>query len=903
MIKKKNIKTNTVKNKNTEKSKKEKRVDKERSLIMFNILLVLKTLIFLIFLAGFSLLGIFGGTMSAYYDTTKFLNPSDLILDRNLTTYIYDSEKNTMAELTGSENINREEVLYDDLPKHMVEAVVAIEDERFFEHIGIDLKGIISSVVGVITNRGDVDSTQGGGSTITQQLIKIVTGRDRISFERKVQEWFTAIDLEKSLTKEMILEKYLNVVNEGNGYYGVGTAAKKYFGKNIKDISIAEAAILASIPNAPSKFNPRTEKGYINVIGRQQIVLSQMRKLGKITDEQYMQAVNEKIIIKELNEKEQKQKIQSYFVDEVINEVAAALSDKYGITTGTALNNIYSNGYKIHTTMVPSIQKAINEVYTDEQYIYKNNTRAKMYGETPQSGIVIINPKNGHVVGMYGGLGEKTASRTTNRATSIRRQCGSSIKPLSVYGPSINERLITPATIIDDVPVYMLGENSIEGRYPQNFDHKYNGLTTVRNGLKSSVNVISAKILTEHLGIEKSREYLGKVNIDITDDDANISGLALGGLHNGVSPLQMAAAYVPFVNKGLYYEPVMFTKVYDKDGKLILSTEPEYKTIYDEKAAYLMVDMMKEVVSGPSSIHGITHFNDRPISGTAWTYVNIKGKDGEEMPTAGKTGTTSDNRDKWFVGYTPYYTAAVWYGYDNRIKPIEINAKDKDGYNERLSALSLWNAVMNKVHENLEIIDFERPDGLVEREICIYSGQIATDLCKHDLRGDASFTELFIKGTEPRGNDFCEVHIEVELCTACVEKFKVRNTSYGGVFADKYLLAGENCPPETRLTRVMIKRPEGKEIQLVWHPLAENDEDFLNFERKYYYENREHYSTDAYPLDWIYEEPFGEYCTIHGIPEDEQLLNEAENAGENTANGEGNEEGGSEGTDNTNTEN
>ena len=464
-----------------------------------------------------------------------------------------------------------------------------------------------------------------------------------------------------------------------------------------------------------------------------------------------------------------------------------------GYTEDMAIKTIYNNGLRIYTTMDSDIQKAMDQVFLNPEYFTKVNTNTS---QSPQAAMVIIDPKNGQIKAMYGGAGEKIGI-PFNRATALEKQPGSTFKPIAVYGPAINEGLITAATVIDDVPVYMDGV--AKGLYPKNSGNYYAGLTTIRDAITRSVNVVAAKVWANYLGPDLSHEYLKKVNIN-RDKERTVS-LSLGGLSQGVSPLQMAAAYVPFVSKGIYYEPTTYTRVEDANGNVILEKKPQYNIVYDEAAAFVMVNMLKDVVNSPD--------------GTA---SRVKIQNGK-MPTAGKTGTTDKNTNKWFVGFTPYYVGATWYGYDRNasLSSAELNR-----------AQTIWHAVMEEIHKNLEPVDFEVPSGVVKRKICEYSGKIATDLCYRDPRGNAVKDEYFIKGTEPDEEDTCNVHVLAKVCKASTDAF------------GRYLLAGTYCPDSSTEEQVFVQRKKP------FTPTQPND---------------------PYPRDWKYELPAGEYCQEHG-PED-----------------------------------
>jgi len=402
---------------------------------------------------------------------------------------------------------------------------------------------------------------------------------------------------------------------------------------------------------------------------------------------------------------------------------------------------------------------------------------------------------------MRGGYGELNASMTLNRATQIQRQPGSSFKPIAVYAPALDLQKITPATVYDDVAVYFGSGSNKNKPYPKNYDHTYSGLTTIRNAVKRSVNVVAALVWMD-IGPDQSLSYLKKVGIDRSDE--RYLSIAMGGLNKGVSPLQMAAAYVPFVHKGMYFEPSTYTKVTDSNGKTVLEKKPQYETVYDERTAFLMTSMLRDVTSSPG--------------GTAYSRGIIKNSEGKVIPTAGKTGTTSDNKDKWFVGFSPYYVAATWYGYDH---PRQLIG------NERNQALIIWHDVMEKIHQNKEPVDFEQPSGIVKKSVCIYSGKTPTSLCYQDPRGSAVREEYFIKGTEPKSNEVCDVHVSAKVCTQSKDAW------------GRSLLAGPYCPAESVVQKVFIQRTNPYVPKVVG---------------------------ESTPKDLQYELPAGEYCTIHGEP-------------------------------------
>lgn len=764
--------------------------------------------------------GIVGGAVYGYIETAEPITEEQLIAKTSgKTTIIYDSKGTIIQKLTGKDNMDSEYVSDKEVPKYLKDAIISIEDERFETHNGIDIQGIINAGLGFAKSivSSDNSSTR-GGSTITQQVVKNITGKTTRSIERKVQEWYAAVQLEKKMEKWQILELYMNLSYWGNSCNGVQSASKKYFGKPVQQLDLAESALLAGITNSPGKFNPFTEKGRKSAKERQETILAKMLELGKINQTQYNQAVKQELVYASKAISQKVTSVQSYFVDQVIADVRDALIKEKNVSYTAANYMIYGGGLEIHTTLDPSIQADMDSVFMDDEYFPLVNKMAERQMEHPQAAMAIVDVQNGHVKALRGGYGKKEASNTLNRASStqMKRQPGSSIKPIAAYAPAIDLKLITPATIIDDVPVYLLTGKDEARPYPRNYDWKHDGLTTVRNGLKNSVNVIAAKIWKDILGPDNSIDYLKKVGIN--RENEKYLSLVMGGLEEGVNPLQMAAAYVPFAHDGMYYEPTTFTVVMDSNAKEVINRKSSrFNIAYSEQTAFIMSDMLKEVTKGRTSPY--------PHSGTAVKNIT------EEiigMPVAGKTGTTSLNIDKWFVGYTPYYSAAVWYGYDNSgSEPIKISTAEYD------QAQIIWAAVMKKIHEGLPQKDFEKPaSGIVQKRICIYSGKIATDLCARELRGNATKVEYFIKGTEPRDDDLCTLHVEAQVCTQSQDTLK-RN-----------LLAGPYCPAENVVSKVFIQRAEP------YVPV---------------------YPNETAPRDVAYELPAGEYCTVHGEPDPSTL--------------------------------
>lgn len=767
-----------------------------------------KLVILLITMVCFVGAGLGAGLVYGYIETTPALNASDLII-KNYNTFIYDTEGNILAELKGNEN--RVWIDYAEIPTNLINAYIAVEDKRFWEHKGVDFKRFlyatyVSAKAVLLKEEGIIQ----GGSTITQQLVKNLTGNKDVTPKRKIQEVWQALKLERDgLSKEDILTRYLNTVPLGSTIYGIETAAQAYYGKDVRELSLAECASLAGITQFPSLYMPNTEENKKKNIERAHMILGLMRDQNLITQEEYDQAMQEelKLIFNPGAGKVTKSSIQTYFVDEVIKAVKQDLSEYKGVSLQTAEDLLYNSGLRIYTTLVPKVQDALDDVYIDKKYFPDVNEEAKLREEIPQSAMVVIDPSTGAVCGLYGGYGEKKGS-VFNRATQMFRSPGSSIKPLLVYAPGIEEKLITTATLVDDVPQHMrLNDFSIPEKerqqiYPQNVEKVNFGLTTVHTGLVQSRNVVSALLLRDFTGFKAALTYLEKVGLPRWEDEGIIS-IAMGGFTNRMSPLEMASAYSVFSYKGLYWEPYYYTRIEDYDGNMILEKKPNGTKVYSEQTSFIMNNMLQDVVK----------------EGTAKGY-GIKNKDGVDIPTAGKTGTSDRYIDKWFCGATPYYCAATWFGYDNTKVSVSLSKP------EYSNALKIWHAVMTKIHEDLEPKPFyeSTPAYIVKRKICLDSGKLATNLCEQDPRGSRVSEEYFIDGTEPDYGDACDVHYKASVCSASRDEF------------GRPVLANEYCPQETVTEKVFIRRP------VEYKPL---------------------FPTDPYPEDWKYEIYEGEYCTVH----------------------------------------
>ena len=662
--------------------------------------------------------GVVIGVLTGIIDKTESIDLEEL-RNMNQTTFIYDKDGNQIGSLNSGEN--RSSVDYNEMPKYLTDAVVSIEDERFWKHNGVDVKRTVAAVFTYVINGGN---STFGGSTITQQLVKNVTGDKEKDWTRKIREWYRAISLENTLEKEEIMESYLNTIYLGAGASGVEIASYTYFNKSVKDINLAEAATLAAIIQMPETYNPyKGEENAEKLGARKELVLKQMKKLKKISQKEYDEAMAYEI-------KYEKGKVatgstQSYFVDAVVEEVVSALQEEYNIKRAVALQMVYSNGYKIYSTMDPKVQSAIDEAYKNDAWFYPNSD-----GSFMQSAMVIIENDTGNIVGLSGGAGEKTADLTLNRATQIIKQPGSSFKPIMDYGPAFEAGISYPGMGVDDSQI------TIGGWTPKNFYGYYNGYVSVRDAIMTSMNIPAIRTL-QAVGVDEGYKFAKSLGIStLVEEDKNLSA-ALGGLHKGVTVKDMAGAYSAFVNGGLYIQPKLYTKVLDRNDKTIFEEKTKPKRVMKETTAYLITSCLETVVT----------------LGTG-TSCNIGGG----IATAGKTGNTNDDYDQWFVGYSPYYTAAVWNGYDEN-RSIGVRKTGSYPY----TSLKVWGSVMKTIHSGLAAKAFDKPSGIITASVCTASGKIATDACKSAEKNMVK-TEIFASGTVP--TETCNVHKKVPICNA-----------------------------------------------------------------------------------------------------------------------------------------
>lgn len=659
----------------------EKRKARKRIFVLILIILVVLLIMFLVSL----------------YKWNKILK--DIIKCEN--SVVVDSTGNVIAVL--GESRIQEYVKLEDIPKNLVNAYVSIEDKNFYKHNGINVKRTAGAVASYVFNGG---SSSFGGSTITQQLVKNITGDNETKISRKVQEWDRAIKTELVLSKDEILETYLNIIYVGPNIYGVEKGAEYYFNKKVSELDLAECAFLAGINNSPNSYNPFGKNDNSEKIkSRTTTVLNVMLEQGYISNESYDLAVSKLQSGLKFNKGKLEPKgdaIYSYMVDATISEVINDLENKKGMSTNFATNYLYFSGLKIYSTQNSDIQREIEKECEKNKYMIKS---AQYENTTAQAAMVVMNHNNGQVMGCVGGLGKKTISRGFNRATQALRQTGSAIKPIAVLGPALEEKIITPVTIYDDTKTVFA-----EGYSPDDCEKEL-GEITVRRAVESSQNIPFVKIM-EQLTPEKSMKYMEKEGIaNLTDGDKNL-GLALGGLEKGSSPLEMASAYACIANGGNYIEPTFYTKVENSKGKIILKSKQKSRKVYSEDTAYVLKELLTEPVNGEN--------------GTART-CKIDG-----MEVAAKTGTTNDNYDKWLCGFTKYYTAVTWFGYD-------VNEPINEGANSM--ANQIWGNVMREIHRYLIKADFDKPKNVEEVVVCRKSGKVAESGC-----GEA-YVEYFRKGT------------------------------------------------------------------------------------------------------------------------------------------------------------
>ncbi len=625
-------------------------------------------------------------------------------MEMNMTSIVYAlNDKGEWEEyhrIHGAEN--RLWVSIDKMPKHLINAFIAIEDETFYDHSGINWKRTLGAVGNLLFK---FDETEFGGSTITQQLIKNITMDNDKSAMRKVREIIRAMIIEKKLSKTQILEAYLNTIALGNGICGVQVAANYYFNKDVSELDLSECATIAAITKNPSRYNPVT--GLEANKERRKLVLKKMQEWNYITPREMLSIYDVKINIDDTQKENFEGEINDYFIDTLIEQVINDLMEEYDCSEDIASTMLYNGGYKIYSTVNPKIQQSMEKVYENvDRYFYLKGKN--LQGETvhAQSAMTIMD-YTGHIVGIVGGAGEKTVNRGLNRAYSIPRQPGSTMKPIGVYALAIENDLIHYSSKVVDEPIDNYYPDGKKG--PKEWYGYYKGTITVDYAIRKSANTIPV-ILLKELGVETSFDFLTKkLGMKYLNDvDKNLSSLALGGCDNGITPTESAAAYAIFGNQGKYYTPTTYSKIERINGDIVLEYKDEGKQVISPATATIMNHLLQGVVYGSEGTGG-------SIAGFS------------SMKAFAKTGTSSDSNDLWMVAGSPYYVASVWYGFDRWQK-----------VNSTSAAATIWRDVMRDVHRKLEKKNFEDSEDVVKKNSGYYKKGTNPD--NYELIGGESST-------------------------------------------------------------------------------------------------------------------------------------------------------------------
>jgi penicillin-binding protein 1A len=817
-------------------------------------------MIFRVFIIAIVLVGVVGvmgafGAFKGMIDSAPEVH-LDVLSDTGYSSTAYFTD-GTVSQVFAGIEANRRYAEIEEIPILIQHCFVALEDERFYEHSGIDARGILRAAVSVVEEGGTFGF---GASTITQQLLKnqVFSGggeKNKIDkLTRKVQEQFLAVQLETVLTKDEILEYYLNFVNLGNGAYGVAKAAESYFGKDMSELTLSEASVLAPIVLSPTNRNPITHPD-MNA-ERRQSCLDNMLEMGWCTKEQYDEAIADDVYTRiaayNMEKKATSATTFSYFTDELVEQVCADMQEKLGYSYDQAQQQLYYGGLTIYTTQDREVQEIVDRYYTDEAnfpefgfsssagscyeltyalsvykadgtvthyqrhhfidyfkdfvdsnglYYHEDGTKkgiseltlspddvyakidefrnslvdeaagdkyveSKYLTPQPQSSFSIIDQKTGHVVAICGGRGAKTQSLTLNRASNTTRSVGSTFKVLASFLPALDSGGLTLASVQDDTQYFYPGTTKEVINW---YSTGFRGLQSIRTGIYNSLNIVAVKTL-EQIGASLGFEYLEKLGFStlvkyaVNDDgtvysDVNLA-IALGGLTKGVTNVELCAAYASIANGGVYNKPMYYTKILDHDGNVLLTNETESTQVMKTSTAWLLTDAMHDTITkGTGSRLGFKNY---------------------EMHVAGKTGTASKNNDLWFVGYTPYYTAAVWTGFDNNF----------DQYNKTYQQ-EIWRKVMEEIHTTKQLpdADWEKPDSIVTAAICTKCGNLAVaGLCDQAEGGDCVKTEYFAKGTVPTQK--CTCHVRVNICRTSGKT------------------ATENCPLSEVDSKVLLVKDE-----------------------------------------------------------------------------------------------
>ena len=685
--------------------------------------------------------GLFGDDFEITKDDLVIGSANSVVLDKN------------GAEIANlSKEQQRKIISLDEMADYLPKAYVAIEDKRFYEHSGVDWKRTLGAIGNTVLKGG----SSYGGSSITQQLVKNITGDKDSSgiagITRKIKEWAKAYQVERMISKQQILELYLNILFVGGqDIHGVELGAQYYFSKSAKDLDLAQCAFLAGINSSPNSYNPfdetkDQEKVKENIKKKVLTVLKEMKDQGYIENEDvYNNAVAEAeagLVFTKGNVENTTD--YSYHTDAALKQIINQVMEEKKVSYEFAEKYVYSSGLVIYTTEDQNIQKTVEQEFSKSKYLLKGREKDKTTGqlknEHSQAGMAIIDYKTGQVLAVGGNLGEQQTASGWNRATQMVKQTGSSIKPIADVAPALQEKMITPATVYNDA------KTDFNGYSPKNDGDRYRGFINIRQFIATSQNVPAVKIMKE-LTPKKSLEYLKKMGISSLDDKNDTElPLAIGGLTHGISPLEMAAAYGTIANDGVYIRPTFNTKVTDSSGNVVLTPKQEQTRVFSEQVAYLTRSITEEPVK----------------SGGTATYCNITG-----IETCAKTGTTDGSKDRWLCGMTPYYSAAVWFGYDS---PEEVV------YSGTNPAGQIWSSVMKSIHANLKNANFNTPSGITQATVCKKTGCLATSSCTD------TYTETFAQDNLP---EKCEGHGVQKICTESGKLAtqycpQTKNSSYGG---------------------------------------------------------------------------------------------------------------------------
>ena len=730
--------------------------DRENNFILSVAMTTVKMLFFVVLLIGVAALGLGIGVGKAWVDTSPMLD-LDVLHSQSQTSFIYDKYGELITEYKGSEN--RIYVELDEVPQNLIDAVVSIEDARFWEHNGIDIKRIGGAFISTFF-RGDTQ----GGSTITCQLIKLTLLTSDQNFRRKVQEAYLALQLEDAISKEEILEEYLNVIYLGGSSYGVCIAAQDYFGKDLEQLTLRECATLAGMIRNPSRYNPRSNYYSRNTPevtdDRADYVLELMYEQGYITEDEYQHAMNEQLTVLEKGTAASNEMYDNaYYVEYAIYDVVTKMLRVEGDLEDNSTNRaamqrqLRTGGYRVYTSLDPAVQEAAQQVITEwddypgMRYSNDRTTRASLGGGEyltvvqPQAAAAVMNYHTGELVAIVGGREEPVQKLQFNRAYQNNMPIGSSIKPLSVYGPAFDLGN-SPGTPVLNLPIPILNWQSENG-YPNNYGGgDFTGSESMRYAMNRSHNTAAAQALMTYVGIENSVAYLLRLGVDADHINANGSGLALGS--SSLSVIELAAGFGAVGNLGEYLEPYAFTRIENSDGSIYIDVSQVQlkRQVFKESTAWMLVDVLKGCVTS-----GV---------GTG-SQANFRG-----MEIAGKTGTNSDNVGVTFAGMSGYYSAAVWIGSDN-YKPLASNATGGN------SAAPLWSALMEAVHyttgctQNRAILTKSASAvGLTRASCCAVSGMAPTSACANDINGYGVNTDYYLVGTEP--DTPCNMHRALTIC-------------------------------------------------------------------------------------------------------------------------------------------